>query len=106
MKNTTTETAQVWRVIRLSDQSLNARVARLRTRFILSRTQCFIEGRTLTLQALPQDTAGTFGCEWQAGRGESLHAAIDEAEEYLATRKTARDFAQPASRNAQRASRQ
>jgi len=62
------------------------RVAALRARFSLSRSQLFIERGWLYLQGLPKDDAGTFGADWKPERGESMHDALNEAEEYLASR--------------------
>ena len=67
-------------------QTIASRIAALRSQFGLNRHQLFTEGRTLYLQGLPKDSAGTFGCDWTPERGESLHDALDEAAEYLATR--------------------
>jgi len=66
--------------------TIKQRIAALRSRFNLGRTQLFSEGRTLIIQGLPKDNAGTFGVELTAQRGESLHDALDEAENYLASR--------------------
>lgn len=67
-------------------KTIKQRVSDIRNRFNLGRTQLFVEGRELVVQGLPKDAAGTYGCEWQAQRGESLHDALDEAEDYLANR--------------------
>lgn len=70
-------------------QTIASRIAELRSEFNLKRFQLFSEGRSLHLQGLPKDSAGTFGCAWTAERGESLHDALDEAIEYLQNRVVA-----------------
>lgn len=70
-------------------QTIASRIAELRSEFKLKRFQLFSEGRSLHLQGLPKDTAGTYGCAWTAERGESLHEALDEAVEYLQNRVVA-----------------
>lgn len=68
--------------------TITKRIESLRETFALGRTQLFVEGRVLTLQGLPKDTAGTYGVELQPQRGETMAMALDEAEEYLRNRKT------------------
>lgn len=70
-------------------QTIASRIAEIRSKFSLKRFQLFTEGRSLYLQGLPRDSTGTYGCAWTAERGESLHDALDEAIEYLETRKVA-----------------
>lgn len=66
-------------------QTIEQRIATLRDKHSLNRTQLFQEGRELILQGVKLANGST-GCTWKPERGESMHGALDEADQMLVER--------------------